>query len=195
MQYYKTFGPFAMPRMQDRKPKELDPEIPKLSLDFDTKKAINPFWKRVQEKAGHDLRNGCGFYIFVTGAGKGYRPWYVGQAKKTFGGRIFFKTHREITYPSVVDDPQLKAGKPYIFLIAKMTPGGNLVKADIPLKEANFIENLLIIHSLTKNPDLKNKGGTNFAKQVVIPGIFGDLNAKGKLDASTKSLRTALGIA
>lgn len=198
---YRIFGPFAMRRMRDRTTHEHDPEKSKLSLDFDTKKALNPFWDDIEAQTSCKLHHGRGCYIFVTKSGRGYRPWYVGQSKKGFQGEVF-RGHKQRIYNSVVDNPEHRVGKPYLFLIARLTASGQVrTSGKLHPSEANFIEQLFIIHVYRKNPELKNVMKTKIAKQMHIPGVFvpsgGVFVPPGpgiQQDESAAEMRRALGI-
>jgi len=49
---------------------------------------------KIQKKI--DLLNTRGGYIFAIRAGKGFTPWYVGQAKKSFKQEIFTPHKKDI---------------------------------------------------------------------------------------------------
>ena len=196
---YQIFGPFRLPRRPKRSRKQRDDVVEERTensdspLDFRTKEAINPFWEEVQEETGLSLRDGCGCYVFVTRGGPGYRPWYVGQSKTRFSQEVF-ALHKRKIYDSVMRDPGNKVGTPYLFLVTRMTPGGKLVKGKLSEREADFIERLIINHAYAKNPGLMNVAGTNFAKKLVIPGVFNDGSSRAKELEPTRELRKALGI-
>ena len=92
-------------------------------------------------------------------------------------------------YRDVYSD--LGAATPVIFLIARLTSGGDLSKRSLPSKEVDFIEQKLIGLSLAKNPDLINVANTRVHKELVIPGVH---NHSGSLSPAARDLRTALGI-
>ena len=199
---YKIFGPFQLPRRKAKpqtRPEDAGGKVNERAdddgsvLDFRTKEALNPFWDSVEANAGLPLRQGCGCYMFATKGGPGYRPWYVGQSKGRFQREVFAPGKRKV-YSSVMDDPDKKVGTPQLFLIARLTRKGQLSKGRLSQVEADFVERLLITHAFTKNPELSNVQRTKFAKEMVVPGVFGGTTAPSKLDEATKELMKALGI-
>ena len=60
------------------------------------------------------------------------------------------------------------------------------------VKEADFVEQHLIAHALSKNNDLMNKKDTKFLRDLRIPGVLN--SPKGKPSVGASLLRLTLGI-
>ena len=68
---YDIYGEFEVPRKKAAHGKRV--------LD-NSKDALNDFWTNVESVVpGLSTARGC--YIFSIRAGKGFKPWYVGQSK------------------------------------------------------------------------------------------------------------------
>lgn len=103
------------------------------------------FWKQPDVKS---ISNKQGCYIFALRAGKGFTPWYVGRAGKTFEQECF-TSHKTEHYNDVLWKG--KKGAPVMFFVA---PSGNKNKVSAGvLKE---MEEYLIQSAVYKNPDLSN---------------------------------------
>lgn len=174
--FYETYGEFEVPREAVKGKKSLN-----LS-----KEALNNFWKMVDQKRP-GLSGACGCYIFAIKAGQGRTPWYVGQSKGPFKDECFAFHKREV-YRTVTDRRQ---GTPVLILVARVTPKGKLAKK-LQEREANFVEQLLISHALSKNSDLSNTKNTSFIKKLRIPGVLNSLKKRPKEE--TRILRSVLGI-
>ena len=191
---YRIFGPFELPRKKKWPKKRDDIEDQTdddSSLDLRTKEALNPFWENIDKTTGHELSKGRGCYVFATRAGAGYRPWYVGQSKREFKDEVFDPSKRK-TYHNVMANKNV--GSPQLFLVARLTDGQKVSKMKLAPREANFVEQLLIIYAKTKNPDVRNVQKTKIVEKMVIPGIFGGSMAPNRLNKSAKELRKALGV-
>ena len=101
---YRVYGPLDIPRTDDLR--QVD------------RKRLSGFWKNANDAAS-ELATATGCYIFGIRAGKGARPWYVGQAKKSFKNECF-TPHKLLYYNTAVLKRQ---GTPIMFLVARMTPG------------------------------------------------------------------------
>ena len=174
---YEVFGAFDVPRKQSR--------VGRLTVDFSAK-ALRSFWDSV-ERVRSGLRSGAGCYLFAVRAGKGIRPWYVGQSKVAFN-RECFAPHKQTIYREVMDDTE--KGTPVLFLIARVTPSGRLSK-QVPEEEANFVEQRLISDATNANPQLKNSHNTKLVKTLVIPGVLN--SPRGAPSEAVKCLKAALG--
>lgn len=138
-----------------------------------------------------DLISGCGCYVFAIRAGKGYTPWYVGQASKTKLLNEAMNSSNREKYNMV---SAKFAGNPVLFLLPKRTKGGKLAspteKADGNLHSVNFLEEWLIATALQKNPNLVNKKKTFFLKNLHVKGIFNP--KKGEATLESGELKKAL---
>ena len=74
---YDVFGPFKIPRTENRQ-----------RVD---RRGLRDFWNEVEtlRQRNESLASASGCYIFAIRAGKGAKPWYVGQATKTFRQECF----------------------------------------------------------------------------------------------------------
>lgn len=137
---------------------------------------------------GLAVANGC--YVFSMRAGRGIRPWYVGQARGKDGFRQeVFRFHKLVQYNDVLAK---KKGTPLVHLLARCTPKGKLSN-HVNQSELNWLETMLIGLALQENADLCNAHGTGFLRNVSIPGITGG-GGSGRHSKSRASLRVALGL-
>ena len=170
---YRVYGPLDIPRTDDLR--QVD------------RKRLSGFWKNANDAAS-ELATATGCYIFGIRAGKGARPWYVGQAKKSFKNECF-TPHKLLYYNTAVLKRQ---GTPIMFLVARMTPGGQRFVKKLGQKEADWVENLLIRHCLDANKNLLNISGIAFSTEVMIPGLF--RSPPGQPSNETTNLRRLLNL-
>ena len=142
------------------------------------------------EESREGLSEVMGCYVFALRAGRGYTPWYVGQAcKRSILKEALNPSNRE-KYNKVLSE---RKGTPTIFFIPKQTPGGKfrkIKKAGGGLEAVNFLERWLISTCIQKNPELVNNRETKFLRNIHVTGIF---NAKkGEAHKSAQSLKKAL---
>ena len=102
MAEYSLHGPYEIPKTGERK------------VD---RSRLREFWERANKDAD-ELSGASGCYIFGMRAGRGARPWYIGQAKTSFKGECFTDQKRE-HYNSVLGK---RKGTPILFLLARRTP-------------------------------------------------------------------------
>ena len=95
---YRVFGPFEIPRRKDR-----------LQVE---RSELREFWKTV-EGAADGLAAARGCYIFGIRAGKGAKPWYVGQAKRSFKQECF-APHKLVHYNGQISGSK---GTPILLLL------------------------------------------------------------------------------
>ncbi len=110
------------------------------------KEQVKRFFEDKNIQKAIDLSNTRGCYIFALRAGKGYTPWYVGLAKKSFKQEIF-TPHKKDIYNGVLAQ---KAGTPVMFLI------GSSKKSLLLEKEIKELESFLIFWARKANKNLKN---------------------------------------
>lgn len=118
------------------------------------------FWTQT---ATHGLSAKQGCYVFALRAGKGFTPWYVGQASKCFAQECF--TDHKLNHFNAA----LFAGKkgtPVMFFVA---PIGT--KNKVPVAELNHMEKELTQDALKKNPELRNVQNTRRLPQWSIKGV------------------------
>ncbi len=119
------------------------------------------------------LVNGCGCYVFAMRAGKGFKPWYVGQASRMKLLDEALNPNNREKYNKISASQK---GTPILFLIPKLTTGGKFAKPtrnkNGELKAVNFLEEWLIATALQKNPKLINHQNTHFLKYLHVVGLF-----------------------
>ncbi len=156
-------------------------------LDF-SKEAVDKFWKDEKDRTGLPIDAACGCYIYGIRAGKGFTPWYVGQAKVSFD-RQLFSLHK---YQKFFEHYEaIHKGTPVVMLIIRQTSKGKIEGVKISKAEADWVEDYLTRRALDKNPRLLNEQNTRYFTTVRIPGIH-NLSAKTPSD---KALATMLSMA
>ncbi len=134
------------------------------------------------------LSDACGCYIFAIRAGKGYTPYYVGQACKWSMLREALNPSNREKYNKACSESK---GMPVIFFLPMRTPKGRYrKKGSSGLASIDFLERWLIAKAIDKNPDLINNKETRFLRNINVVGIF---NAKrGEATSASQQLRKAL---
>ena len=121
---------------------------------------VSAFWANSATKS-FGVKQGC--YVFSLRAAKGFKPWYVGKATKSFEQEVFTDHNRNI-YNDVLFVG--RKGTPVIFLVA---PQGT--KCKVPAKEIAHMEKELIQYGVKRNPDLYNVQHTKNLPQWTIKGV------------------------
>lgn len=134
------------------------------------------------------LSDACGCYVFAIRAGKGYTPYYVGQACKSSILKESLNPANREKYNKVIAEYR---GMPVLFFLPMKTPKGAYRKRpDGSLPTLDFMERWLIAEAIQKNGDLINNKETRFLRNIHIPGLF---NARqGDNTAASRELRRAL---
>ena len=173
---YDVFGPFEFPRTKSRR-----------RVD---RSSLGNFWEEVEalRQKNEGLASASGCYIFGIRAGKGAKPWYVGQATKTFRQECF-TPHKLVHYNEVLTE---RKGTPILLLLARMTPTGRFAR-NLGAREADWTERLLIHHCLSANDDLLNVRGTAFSAEVIIPGLLNSPRARPSKEATDLRCLLSLG--
>jgi hypothetical protein len=128
---------------------------------------IQKFWDNDSAKP---LADGIGCYVFGSRAGKGFKPWYVGQSTGAFKRECFASDKRN-KYNGILFKG--KKGTPVMFFITVVRR-----KGPVPKKKIDELETFLIQTARIKNPELINIAKT---KDKHDWGIKGIVNAgKGK---------------
>ena len=143
-----VYGPFEIACDTNGKVKRISKDQ---AVDFWTQSAV----------AALKTKQGC--YVFAVRAGKGFTPWYVGQASKSFEQECF--TDHKLNH---FNDALFKGkkGTPVMFFVA---PTGN--KNKVPAAELNHMEKELTQDALEKNPELRNIQNTKNLPQWSIKGV------------------------
>jgi hypothetical protein len=136
------------------------------------------------------LSDACGCYVFAIRAGKGYTPYYIGQAsKRTIADEALNPSNRE-KYNEVLGYGR---GRPMLFVLPMRTPKGKFRKrsqADGKLPAMNFLERWLITTAIQKNPNIVNNKETRFLRGIHVVGL---LNAtRGESTTASQLLNRAL---
>ncbi|MDR2577264.1 MAG: hypothetical protein LBC70_00430 [Chitinispirillales bacterium] len=144
------------------------------------------FWAQA-EKRFPGISNAKGCYIFgLATSGGGLRPYYVGQATKTFIQEVFAVRKRE-HYHGCIND---KYGTPVLILIPAVTQTGQYVKGKKD-RLIDWVETLLIGYALAKNPNLLNRQKTKNLSEAIIPGLLNTPQGKNNTKDS-KALKKML---
>lgn len=131
--------------------------------------AIQEFWERV-ERRHPGLAGACGCYLFAVRAGRGIKPWYVGQTSKMSFARECLGNHQLNLYNNVI---ARKKGTAVIYLIAKLTRSGKFRRPSRNRVGSIYVlETLLIGAGLEKNPKLQNVHKTKYLRGLVVPGFL-----------------------
>jgi hypothetical protein len=146
----------------------------------------------ISELAGHledhtaGLSEACGCYVFAIRAGKGYTPYYVGQACKTSILKESLNPSNREKYNVVLGETK---GTPMLFPIPLLTPKGKFRKkqsVDGGMPFVDFLERWLIAAAIEKNPGLKNNKQTKFLRSMHVVGILN--SRKGEATKSSSEL-------
>jgi hypothetical protein len=161
-------------------------EIPHDGLKKGSSKRISralakEFWEQ-EDAQLLTQKQGC--YIFSLRVGRGFTPWYVGKAGKTFEQECF--TDHKIGHYNEVLWSGIK-GTPVMFFVAQ--PGTkNKVSASI-IKE---LETDLIQNAVHKNPDLCNIKNTKNLPKWGIAGIV--RGGQGRNTIASSNFKKMMGI-
>jgi hypothetical protein len=115
------------------------------------------------------LSRACGCYVFAIRAGKGWKPYYVGQACKLTIPDEALNASNINKYNQVCSEGK---GTPVIFALPIQTPGGKFKKKGTGGRSIDFLERWLIAQAILRNPDLINNKETMFLRQIQVVGIF-----------------------
>jgi hypothetical protein len=142
------------------------------------------------EEWDEGLSAACGCYVFAIRAGRGYTPYYVGQAsKRAIADEALNPSNRE-KYNIVLGHGR---GGPVLFALPMLTPQGRYRKrrqVDGKLPEMNFLERWLITTAIQKNPEIVNNKETKFLRRIHVSGL---LNSKrGESTTASRLLTKAL---
>src|SRR5687768_16413917 len=87
-----------------------------------TKESMHELIDRLDESSP-GMTSACGCYVYAIRAGKGYTPWYVGQACKTTLVRESLNGENRGKYNSVESN-----GQPVMWYLPLLTPTGKYRK-------------------------------------------------------------------
>ncbi len=141
------------------------------------------------EKRNPGLSKACGCYVFAIHAGKGYTPYYVGQAcKRSLLGEALNPSNRE-KYNKACSQSN---GTPFMFFLPMRTPNGRYRKRGTGSGSLDFLEGWLIAAGINKNDKLINNKRTFFLRKISVAGV---LNAKkGQPTKASRELKRTLGV-
>lgn len=144
---------------------------------------IEAFWATPGGKKVAD-RSGC--YVFARRAGKGYMPYYVGKATKTFRQEVF-TDHKLRKYHEVLTEG--RKGTPVLFFVLHPVQKGR-----DNTKAIGDLEKFLIQALVAANPDgHKNKQNTA-PRPWSIRGVLGADRGRGKPRKDAVALRTCMSL-
>lgn len=106
--------------------------------------------KRELDASHPGLAKACGCYVFAIKAGKGYTPYYVGQACKLLLPREAMNPTNREKYNRACEGK----GMPTLFFIPKLTPQGRYRTKGGSSRTIDFLERWLVAKALKKNPNL-----------------------------------------
>lgn len=98
------------------------------------------------------LESERGCYVFATRAGRGYTPWYVGKATKSFKQECF-TAHKLHKYHECLVD--MARCTPVLFFVVALNARGKT--GDRHIRQ---VEDFIIKQALVANPELLNIKGT-----------------------------------
>jgi len=145
--------------------------------------------KSAVEEWESGLSNACGCYVFAVRAGKGFTPYYVGQAcKRPITDEALNPSNRE-KYNEVLGYGR---GSPVIFFLPMRTPKGKFRKKSQAgrIPAMTFLERWLIATVITKNPDMINNKETRFLRGIRVIGLLN--SERGKSTSASSLLRRTL---
>jgi hypothetical protein len=155
---FDIYGPYEVPRHQHGRARII------------TRNSLRGLAELIDNE---DMINGCGCYVFAMRAGRGYTPWYVGQASKMRLLEESMNANNRENYNRILLEQN---GTPVIFYIPKLTNGNRFAKptrnVNGQLKSVNFLEEWLIATALQKNPKLINHQKTHFLKNLHVVGLI-----------------------
>jgi len=123
-------------------------------------------------------KQGC--YIFALRAAKGFCPWYVGKATRSFRQEAL--GHYQLNhYNDVLFDG--RKGTPVLFFVA---PDGN--RLVVPDATCNAIETFLIQSAYAENPDICNRQQTKIPDWTIKGVVRPDQGQPTKLEASFRKM-------
>jgi hypothetical protein len=171
---FDVAGPFEVPRFGQKK--------------LITKKSGRLLREHL-ENWEEGLSEAPGCYVFVTHAGRGYTPHYVGQARKRAMLSEAMNASNIGKYNEVLD----RRGTPMLFFVPFRTPGGKFrkrQKVDGGIPALDFLERWLITTALQKNPKLVNNKETYFLKNIHVTGVLN--SGRGVSTSASRKLTLAL---
>jgi hypothetical protein len=141
---------------------------------------VKSFWNKPAAKA-IAAKQGC--YVFALRAAKGFCPWYVGKATRSFAQEALH-THQLNHYNAVLFDG--RKGTPVLYFVA---PSDNLKK--VPEDVCDEIETYLIQSSLAENPEIRNQQKTKIPDWT-IKGVI--RQGQGKPTKAEQAFKKTMGI-
>ena len=167
MSEFTVKGPFAIPVKSTRGgARRIDAE------------GLPDFWEDAEPSAD---RPGC--YVFAMRAGKGFTPYYIGKATKSFAGECF-TSHKVIKYNEAL--ASYRKGRPVLFFVVHPIQKGALNK-----KVISKIEGFLIQLGVARNPDLLNIQNTRQDKWAIAGVVRG---RRGKPSTAAQAFKKMMGI-
>ena len=147
------------------------------------------FWEEVERRA-EGLSKACGCYMFSICHGNNITPWYVGMTEaKSFRNEVFNQRNKK-RFNEIL---KTKNGFPRIFLLPAITPRSKYRKPSIiGHNSIRYLEFMLIVMAVRKNPGLLNTKYAQMLKDMRVPGVINP--EPGQPDEEVKRLKNTLGL-
>lgn len=126
-----------------------------------------------------DIGSERGCYVFATRAGRGYTPWYVGKATKSFKQECF-TPHKLDKYNTCLVD--MARCTPVLFFVVAHKARGRT-----GVNHIAEVEDFLIQTAVAVNPDLLNVKGTRM-EEWSISGVIRSRGRSSEAAASFKRM-------
>jgi hypothetical protein len=137
------------------------------------------------EEWDEGLSEACGCYVFGIRAGKGIRPFYVGQALKRSIVNEALNPSNLLKYNKVL--ARRGAGAPVIFVLPWLTPNYGRYKRRTKVNRQSstldFLEDWLIGIALQRNGNLINNRKTRLLRRVHVTGVFNPQHGESTWEA------------
>ncbi len=152
---------------------------------------LKPFWDEEVEASEDGLSHACGCYLFAIRAGRGTKPWYVGQSNKQTFRKECLTEHKRGTYNDLLGQ---RSGRPLLFLVARRTATGRRFSkpSGTGYRDVDFLENTLIQIGLRRNGHLCNSQNTKMNRNMLVPGIMNP--TRGNPGEPVTALKEILGL-
>jgi hypothetical protein len=138
---------------------------------------VAAFWAK---PAADTIASKQGCYVFALRAAKGFCPWYVGKATRSFRQEAL-GPYQLNHYNDVLFDG--RKGTPVMFFVA---PEGN--KRIVPAPICNAIETFLIQSAYAENPEICNRQKTKIPEWTIKGVVRPDQGAPTNLEVVFKKM-------
>lgn len=178
---FQILGPFDVPTVKKRGSRK---------IDFKHNRARNSVFEQAERAFGAGVKEAIGCYVFGISPPGGPRTWpyYVGKAcDQTLYCRLFQLQDKPNKYNDILW--QYYRGKPFVYLLPLLTPGGALAKLGTNRSKIDLAEKTLIGMAMRVNPELWNIQHVRALDSFMIDGIS---KRRGKPSEAAKRFRTMI---